>query len=73
MRAPIASGAELERQNEAREYYAALAASGEAPISEKVAKKQLPVLLRETSHPRNDAPVAPCRCEVSSDVSAGRT
>jgi acyl-CoA oxidase len=40
VRAPIASGAELERQNEAREYYAALAASGEAPVSEKSLKKK---------------------------------
>jgi len=40
VRAPIASGAELERQNEARAYYAELAASGRAPISEKVLKKQ---------------------------------
>ncbi|MFB8146111.1 acyl-CoA dehydrogenase [Microbacterium sp. NPDC056003] len=38
VRAPIASGAELERQTEAREYYAALAASGEAPVSEKSLK-----------------------------------
>ena len=35
VRAPIASGAELARQTEARDYYAALAASGEAPVSEK--------------------------------------
>lgn len=40
VRAPIASGAELERQDEAREYYAALAASGEAPVSEKSLKKR---------------------------------
>ncbi|GAA1856262.1 acyl-CoA dehydrogenase [Microbacterium koreense] len=40
VRAPIASGAELERQNEAREYYAALRASGEAPVSEKSLKKK---------------------------------
>ena len=40
VRAPIASGAELERQNEARDYYAALAASGEAPVSEKSLKKK---------------------------------
>ena len=40
VRAPIASGAELERQDEAREYYAALAASGEAPVSEKSLKKK---------------------------------
>ena len=40
VRAPIASGAELERQTEAREYYAALAASGEAPVSEKALKKK---------------------------------
>ncbi|MHC2998335.1 acyl-CoA dehydrogenase family protein [Microbacterium sp. HJ5] len=40
VRAPIASGAELERQNEAREHYAALAASGQAPVSEKSLKKK---------------------------------
>jgi acyl-CoA oxidase len=40
LRAPIASGAEQARQDEAREYYRALAASGEAPISEKVASKR---------------------------------
>ncbi|MBD7958331.1 acyl-CoA dehydrogenase family protein [Microbacterium sp. Sa4CUA7] len=40
LRAPIASGAERERQHEAREYYAALAASGDAPVSEKALKKQ---------------------------------
>lgn len=40
LRAPIASGDEQERQDEAREYYRALAESGEAPISEKVANKR---------------------------------
>ena len=40
VRAPIASGAELERQTEAREYYRALAASGEAPVSEKSLTKK---------------------------------
>ncbi|GAA1704897.1 acyl-CoA dehydrogenase [Microbacterium sediminicola] len=40
VRAPIASGAEQARQDEAAAHYAALAASGEAPISEKVAKKK---------------------------------
>ena len=39
VRAPIASGAELERQREAADYYAALAASGTAPVSEKSLKK----------------------------------
>lgn len=39
VRAPIASGAEGERQDEARAHYAALAASGAAPVSEKAAKK----------------------------------
>lgn len=39
-RAPIASGAERERQDEARAHYAALAASGEAPIQEKALKKK---------------------------------
>ncbi|GAA5201385.1 acyl-CoA dehydrogenase [Microbacterium jejuense] len=40
VRAPIASGAERKRQDEAREYYRALAASGEAPVSEKSLKKK---------------------------------
>ncbi|MFJ2551263.1 acyl-CoA dehydrogenase [Microbacterium sp. NPDC087591] len=40
VRAPIASGAERERQDEARAYYADLAASGAAPIQEKALKKQ---------------------------------
>ena len=40
VRAPIASGAERERQDEARAYYRALAASGEAPASEKSLKKK---------------------------------
>ncbi|WP_243076131.1 acyl-CoA dehydrogenase [Microbacterium sp. SS28] len=39
VRAPIASGAELARQNEAAAHYAALAASGTAPVSEKSLKK----------------------------------
>lgn len=39
VRAPIASGAERERQNEARAYYAGLEASGEAPVSEKALKR----------------------------------
>lgn len=40
VRAPIASGIEQQRQDEAREYYADLEASGEAPLSEKALKKQ---------------------------------
>lgn len=40
VRAPIASGAEKERQDEARAYYAALAASGDAPIQEKTLKQK---------------------------------
>ncbi|QKJ18182.1 acyl-CoA dehydrogenase family protein [Microbacterium hominis] len=40
VRAPIASGAEQARQDEARAYYEALAASGEAPVSEKSLKKK---------------------------------
>lgn len=40
VRAPIASGAERRRQDEAREYYRALAASGDAPVSEKSLKKR---------------------------------
>jgi acyl-CoA oxidase len=40
VRAPIASGIERRRQDEARAYYADLAASGEAPIDEKTLKKQ---------------------------------
>ncbi|MDQ1130166.1 acyl-CoA dehydrogenase [Microbacterium sp. SORGH_AS_0888] len=39
VRAPIASGAEQARQDEAAAYYAALAASGEAPVSEKSLQK----------------------------------
>lgn len=35
LRAPIASGAEGERQEEARAHYARLAASGEAPVPER--------------------------------------
>jgi acyl-CoA oxidase len=43
IRAPIASGAELARQAEAHDYYAAQAASGEAPVSEKsLAKPKKP-------------------------------
>jgi acyl-CoA oxidase len=40
VRAPIASGAERRRQDEARAHYAALAASGEVPASEKSLKKR---------------------------------
>ena len=40
VRAPIASGAEKQRQDEAREHYRALAASGQAPVSEKSLKKK---------------------------------
>lgn len=40
VRAPIASGAEQARQDEARAYFAALAESGEAPVSEKSLKKK---------------------------------
>lgn len=40
VRAPIASGAEQMRQDEARAHYVALAASGEAPVSEKALKKK---------------------------------
>ena len=40
VRAPIASGAERERQQQAADYYAALAASGDAPVSEKSLKKR---------------------------------
>ncbi|PKI91257.1 acyl-CoA dehydrogenase [Actinomycetales bacterium SN12] len=40
VRAPIASGVEQQRQDEARAYYAALEASGEAPVSEKVLRQQ---------------------------------
>ncbi|MEJ1089528.1 acyl-CoA dehydrogenase [Microbacterium sp. Mu-80] len=35
VRAPIASGAEQQRQDEARAYYADLEASGQAPVSER--------------------------------------
>ncbi|WP_144876451.1 acyl-CoA dehydrogenase [Microbacterium sp. 1.5R] len=40
VRAPIASGAEKVRQDEARAYYAALAASGDAPVQEKALKQK---------------------------------
>ncbi|MFE6997796.1 acyl-CoA dehydrogenase [Microbacterium sp. NPDC057659] len=40
LRAPIASGIEQQRQDEARAHYAALKASGQAPISEKELRKQ---------------------------------
>ncbi|MBB2977058.1 acyl-CoA oxidase [Microbacterium endophyticum] len=40
VRAPIASGAEAARQEEAREYYRELAASGNAPVSEKSLHKK---------------------------------
>lgn len=40
VRAPIASGAERARQDEARAHYADLAASGSAPVSEKSLKKK---------------------------------
>ncbi|MET0296712.1 MAG: acyl-CoA dehydrogenase, partial [Microbacterium sp.] len=40
VRAPIASGAERARQDEARAYFADQAASGDAPVSEKSLKKK---------------------------------
>jgi acyl-CoA oxidase len=40
VRAPIASGAEQARQDEARAYYADLAASGDGAVSEKSLKKK---------------------------------
>jgi acyl-CoA oxidase len=40
VRAPIASGVEQQRQDEARAYYAALEASGEAPVSEKALRQK---------------------------------
>ncbi|WP_299090148.1 acyl-CoA dehydrogenase [uncultured Microbacterium sp.] len=40
VRAPIASGAEQARQDEARAYFAALSASDDAPVSEKSLKKK---------------------------------
>jgi acyl-CoA oxidase len=40
LRATIATGIELERQNEAREYYREQRASGTAPIPEKSLKKK---------------------------------
>ncbi|GAA4480758.1 acyl-CoA dehydrogenase [Microbacterium panaciterrae] len=39
VRAPLASGAEQIRQDEARSYYADLRASGDAPVDEKALKK----------------------------------
>ncbi|MFZ4893553.1 acyl-CoA dehydrogenase [Plantibacter sp. Mn2098] len=40
LRAPIASGAEAERQQEAADYFAALRASGNAPVDEKSLPKK---------------------------------
>ena len=40
VRAPIASGAEQERQDEAAAFFAAQRASGEAPVSEKSLQKK---------------------------------
>ncbi len=40
VRAPIASGIEQQRQDEARAYYAELRASGKAPVDEKTLRKQ---------------------------------
>ncbi len=40
VRAPIASGIEKQRQDEARAYYADLEASGEAPVKEKKTKRE---------------------------------
>jgi acyl-CoA oxidase len=40
LRAPIATGVELVRQDEARAYYAAQKANGTAPVEEKVLTKQ---------------------------------
>ncbi|MGG7507712.1 acyl-CoA dehydrogenase [Plantibacter sp. YIM 135249] len=40
LRAPIASGAEAERQQEAADYFAALRASGTAPVDEKTLQKK---------------------------------
>jgi len=42
VRAPIATGSERERQDEARAYYADLRASGNAPVEETVAKTTKP-------------------------------
>ncbi|CAO1653774.1 acyl-CoA oxidase [Salinibacterium sp. NYA9b] len=42
VRAPIASGIEAQRQNEARDYYAARRASGEEPVHEKDLKQKKP-------------------------------
>jgi acyl-CoA oxidase len=39
LRAPIASGAEQQRQDEARAYYADLKASGKAPVEEKAPER----------------------------------
>lgn len=40
VRAPIASGIEQQRQDQTRRYYAELAASGDAPVSEKALRAQ---------------------------------
>jgi acyl-CoA oxidase len=40
VRAPIATGQEAQRQQEAAEYFAARRASGEAPVDEKTLSKK---------------------------------
>jgi acyl-CoA oxidase len=40
LRAPIATGAERERQDEARDYYAKQKADGTAPVEEKALAKK---------------------------------
>ncbi|MET1051484.1 MAG: acyl-CoA dehydrogenase [Mycetocola sp.] len=48
LRAPIASGIEAERQDEAAAYFAELRASGNAPVDEKAAKSSFDAL----NHPK---------------------
>lgn len=50
LRAPIASGIEAERQEEAAAYFAELRASGNAPVNEKAAKSSFDAL----NHPKNN-------------------
>ncbi|MBE7701711.1 acyl-CoA dehydrogenase family protein [Oerskovia sp. Sa1BUA8] len=52
LRVKIASGAEQERQDEAREYYRQLRASGDEPVSEKAIKAREKAAAKAASTPR---------------------
>ena len=64
VRAPIASGVETERQDEARAYYRAQRAAGDAPVPEKSRPLQRPAA------PRPAATAAVVGTETIEDVSA---